>query len=367
MAAAAAVAGLGAPGRLPGVDLARGLAVIGMLAAHLVALPEWDWGDPATWGAIASGRSSILFATLAGVSIALVSGGARPLPRGPLRARARFRLGLRAALVWLIGIVLVATGVPVYVILPAYALLFLLALPLLGLGARALWTIAGILALVMPWLQPALDALPVWREPWGGDLSLALGWHYPFPVWIAFVVAGLAAGRSDLARAATPVTLAVAGAALAVVGYGGAALAGSPASTYLAEVLTAAPHSSGLFEVLGSGGFALAAIGVCTLGCRSRAVSAAVLPLRAVGSMPLTAYVGQIVAWAIIAAAVLGDTGDLAGMRALHLFWPFVLVTVAACTAWALLLGRGPIEWAIALATRPVGEGPAAGALRSRR
>ena len=37
-----------------------------------------------------------------------------------------------------IGIVLIATGVPVYVILPAYAILFLLALPLVSLGARAL-------------------------------------------------------------------------------------------------------------------------------------------------------------------------------------------------------------------------------------
>ena len=43
-------------------------------------------------------------------------------------------------------------------------------------------------------------------------------------------------------------------------------------------------------------------------------------------------------------AAVLGDTGDLRGFRALQPFWPFVLVTLAACTAWALLLGRGPLE-----------------------
>ena len=70
--------------------------------------------------------------------------------------------------------------------------------------------------------------------------------------------------------------------------------------------------------------------------------------------MPLTAYVGQLVAWALIAAAVLGDTGDLLGFRALQPFWPFVLVTLAACTAWALLLGRGPLERLLAAAARRV-------------
>jgi uncharacterized membrane protein YeiB len=60
--------------------------------------------------------------------------------------------------------------------------------------------------------------------------------------------------------------------------------------------------------------------------------------------MPLTAYVLQIVAWALVAAIVLGDTGDLDGMRALHPFWPFFLGTVLVCTVWALTVGRGPLE-----------------------
>ena len=85
MAAAAAVADrvvgnlrrLDGPPRIPGLDLARGLAVIGMLAAHLFTLPEIDWTDPVTWGGIVGGRSSILFATLAGVSISIVTAGMR--------------------------------------------------------------------------------------------------------------------------------------------------------------------------------------------------------------------------------------------------------------------------------------------------
>ena len=61
--------------------------------------------------------------------------------------------------------------------------------------------------------------------------------------------------------------------------------------------------------------------------------------------MPLTAYTAQILVWGMIATAVLGDSGDLAGFRDLEPFWPLTLTTVVACTAWALLVGRGPLEW----------------------
>ncbi len=109
---------------------------------------------------------------------------------------------------------------------------------------------------------------------------------------------------------------------------------------------SADPHSSGLFEVIGSGGFALAVIGASLLLCRS-VLTWIVLPVRAVGAMPLTAYTAQLVAWAIVAAAVLGDTGDLVGFRDLDPFWPLSLGLLAACTAWALLIGRGPLEWVL--------------------
>lgn len=38
------------PSRIAGVDLARGLAVLGMLAAHLLWLGSLSWTEPSTWG-----------------------------------------------------------------------------------------------------------------------------------------------------------------------------------------------------------------------------------------------------------------------------------------------------------------------------
>lgn len=328
--------------RLQGIDLARALAVLGMFAAHLIALPLPEIGDPATWIGLAGGRSSILFATLAGVSLALITGGTSPIA-GRARTTARLRIVVRAALLWLIGILLIATTVPVYVILPAYALLFVLALPVLGLGAKTLWIWAGVGAVTLPWLQPMWNALPIWQGTSGHDLSLLLGWHYPFTLWIVFLVAGLAIGRSSLRTVRTQVWLLLGGAAAVVLAQVADAVVTPDPDTYLAQVWTMAEHTGGLLEVLGSGGGAVATIGACLLVCRTR-IGAVLLPLRAVGAMPLTAYVGQLVVWVIGAALLLGDVEDLAGFRALSPFWPFVIATILFCTVWALLWGRGPLE-----------------------
>jgi uncharacterized membrane protein len=362
---------LNGPARFAGIDLARGLAVVGMLAAHLLATDDLVWSDPATWTGIVDGRSSILFATLAGVSIGLVTGGRTPV-RGQALGQTALRIAVRALAIWVLGVLLIATGVPVYVILPAYAILFLLVLPLLTLRPAVLFAVAGGIGLIMPWVYAALMQAPLWAVPGVDEVSLLVGWQYPFPVWAAFVVAGLGIGRLDLRALGTQAGLLLFGSGFAAVGYGlaagtaadgGGAAVQAPASTSLVgAVWTAEPHSSGVLEVFGSGGFAIAVLGACLLLCRPWWPGATIgpigwvgLPLRATGAMPLTAYTAQIVVWAIVAAVVLGDPSDLLGFRALEPFMPFALWTIAACTAWALLIGRGPLEGLIDRLSRRVG------------
>lgn len=343
------------PARIHGVDLARALAVFGMLAAHLLTIEEpLRLSDPSTWIDAVNGRSSILFALLAGVSIALITGGRMP-HRGPRLGADRRRLAVRAVVLWAIGLLLTQTGVPIYVILPAYGILFLLALPLLTLPAGALWAIAASVALVVPWILPLLDALPIWDGLAGEALFAAVGWAYPFPLWIAFVVAGMALGRSDLRRASTQALIlatgfalmAFAGAVGIVAGAGGWADPGS----YGEAVFSSEPHGGGIIEVVSSIGSAMAVLGACLLVCRTP-LTWVLAPLRAVGSMPLTAYVGQVLAWAVVAAAVLGDTTDLWAFRDLEPFWWFCGGAVVFCTLWAVTVGRGPLESGLAELSR---------------
>ncbi len=349
---------LNGPDRIAGVDLARGLAVIGMFAAHLLITADgFVWGDPTSWTALVDGRSSILFATLAGVSIGLVTGGPTPLGRRQMSA-ARGRLAVRAGILLVLGILLILTGVPVYVIRPAYAILFLIALPFTRMPARAVLGTAAGLASVMPFVQPALNGLPIWQMSFSGEIDAFLGWHYPFTVWIAFVLAGLGVARAGITRLRTQIGMLIAGGALAAVGYGLAELPPPSADPYWWSVWTAEPHSSGVLEVIGSGGFAIAVLAVCLLVCRATVVKAVVLPVRATGAMPLTAYTVQLVVWAAVALALFGDTSDLFGFRELEPFWPLTIGVLIGCTAWALFVGRGPLEWLLDRSARAAVSSP---------
>lgn len=340
--------------RIAGVDLARGLAIVGMFAAHLlVTADRFVWSDSETWTAVVNGRSSILFATLAGASIGLVTGGRTPLAPA-LMSVARQRLAVRAAALFVLGILLVLTDVPVYVILPAYAILFLLTLPFTTLSARTLLWISAVTAVGMPFMQPWLNSLDVWAMPLGDELTALLGWQYPFTLWIAFVLAGLGVARAGIRRLAVQIRMLVVGGAIAATGYALDELPPPATGEYWQAVWTAAPHSSGLFEAVGTGGFVIAVLAVCLLVCRVNLLKIVTLPLRATGAMPLTAYTAQLLVWAVVALAVTGDTADLQGFRMLDPFWPLTLGMIVGCTVWALLIGRGPLEWMLDRASRIV-------------
>src|SRR5699024_8256212 len=92
-------AGTAYPPRLVGVDLARLLALVGMFAAHVTAVED---GEVPVLFQVVAGRSSALFALLAGVSLVLVT---RATSAGNVGVH-RARLLVRAGVVALVGMVL---------------------------------------------------------------------------------------------------------------------------------------------------------------------------------------------------------------------------------------------------------------------
>lgn len=396
--------------RLRGVDVARGLAVLGMFGVHLMGPGDLAWGDPASWLSIVNGRSSILFATLAGVSIALVTGREHPLT-GDALVHARTRLLVRAALLFALGGLLDLLGTGIAVILEVYALLFVATLPFLRWRPAALFGLAGAMALVMPVVVVVLT-------PVVATSSSTLGWllvsgTYPALVWSAFVLTGLGVGRLALGSRVVALRLLAVGAGLALLGYGTAwgvgalsalvwpatgsssITSGSPSSSSSTPVagedvdltgkdcypwsdgtvfcepaggvgagtdealgadywllFTADPHSGSTLEVVGSGGVALAVLALCLLATRSGSRRAVLLlPLAAVGSMALTAYCGHVLAFAFLGDEAYGGSG-------LGLYAWFVAVTLVGCTLWVRLLGRGPLERAVSAVARRAATAP---------
>src|SRR3954471_19532701 len=135
-------------GRVTGLDVARALAVFGMLGAHFGGVPADVDAAPSSWLGAVNGRSAILFAVLAGVSVALLT-GRTVVPAGADLVGARTRLLVRAAWVFGIGVVLAALDT-VDVILGVYGVLFVLALPFLRWPPRRLLLAAAALAVLTP-------------------------------------------------------------------------------------------------------------------------------------------------------------------------------------------------------------------------
>ncbi len=98
-----------------------------MFAAHVGAADTaFDWSDPSSWPDLVNGRSAILFALCAGVSLVLLTTG----PTGRSGPRPRHVLARAATLLAIGGLLTLVPG-GVLVILPTYAVLFVAALPFL--------------------------------------------------------------------------------------------------------------------------------------------------------------------------------------------------------------------------------------------
>lgn len=368
--------------RISGVDVARGLAVLGMFAAHVG--PDPQAGGFGSVLEIAQGAAA-LFALLAGVSIALLSGGCTPAA-GRAGHRAATRIAVRAALLVPLGLVLTALGTDIDIILTFYGVYFLLALPALRRRAGMLAALAGALAVLAPLASYALRAhfWPIGPNTAAEDLDfgnvtslhglailLFLG-AYPAITYMPFVLGGMAVGRLDLRKPATARRLIAIGGALTVLGYGGSWLALHPLgglarllasvpspdrglsadqlfggldgvvpTTSPAWLLTSAVHSGTPFWIAGAGGIALIVLGCCLLLTRPPGrgrAAVATMPVADLGAMALTAYSLQIVA-----IALFDDNYDgAAAWIELALFSGAALLLA---TTWRRRLAeRGPLE-----------------------
>ncbi len=361
-------------GRIVGIDVARGIALITMAATHMLPVHADD-GSLTLSGFLFGGRASALFALLAGVSLAIVTGGLTPKVGREL-TRARVIIAVRALVIGLIGLVLAMTDTVVAVILAYYAVYFLLALPFLRLRASTLMSLAIVWGVVSPqlsfWIRgflpdgpgPQVDLIMLFTDPVGAFTQLFFTGYYPAFTWLTFILAGLAVGRMDLRAKATAVWLAIGGAVVAVVAWVASGLIlevvgfstvwstqegartfsgwrvnnigwyGTTPSNDAGWLLVAGPHSGTSFDLIGVTGSAIAVLGVCLLVVRVDLLRRLSFPVAATGAMTLTLYSIHVVVLSL-------DVGDL-GSRMYYLTHVVVALTVAPI--WLSFFTKGPFE-----------------------
>ena len=213
--------------RLPGIDVARALAIFGMIAAHVASGPSSvSIMEPSTYPALVHGRPAVLFALLAGVSISLMTGrGELPASVSDVRGT-RLKLIGRALAIFLIGLLLEQLGTGIAVILTFYGVLYFVALPFVWAKTRTL----VITAICLGLFGPSLLAVVQYLLP-KGDVSptigLVLGGVYPLPVFWGILLLGMALGRVHLQSTRVLAGLVAVGVCASAVGYGVGARWGS--------------------------------------------------------------------------------------------------------------------------------------------
>ncbi|WP_308738006.1 heparan-alpha-glucosaminide N-acetyltransferase domain-containing protein [Nesterenkonia sandarakina] len=361
--------------RLVGIDAARGLALLGLMAIHL--LPAWNeetGGVSWSWR-LFSGDSAALFALLAGVGLALTSGGRNP-HQGRRMTADRVGLLVRALLIAVVGLwlgTLMPADPPAYGILLYYGVFFLLAIPFLHMGPKVLFACAAVFGIVSPILmQNLVSELPAWSsynptfidvltEPGAVASQLLLTGTYPALPYMAYLLVGLGLGRLNLRETAVQVRVLVVGVGLTIFAYvtssvllyafGGyqRLLSASGMSEYeLDQILIwgpdslpastgwwlaiTTPHTNTPLAIMASLGVSLIVLGVFLLIAPK--VGKWLLPLSAMGAMTFTLYTAHLVALSI----------------EVHYGQPylwFVIHLVAAAVfamLWQRSLGQGPLE-----------------------
>ncbi|GAA1497646.1 heparan-alpha-glucosaminide N-acetyltransferase domain-containing protein [Paeniglutamicibacter kerguelensis] len=365
--------------RAMGVDVARAVALIGMVAVHV--FPEEHVDGAMSWPfAVFAGRASALFAVLAGVSIAFVEKRSRGQLHGRTLAADRAALVVRGLLILLIGLLLGHLETPIETIIPYFGILFILAVPFYGHSSRFLLIAAPIFAILGPVLRHLLNGnipeqqpdpeadytlVTAARQPVLFIIDMLVTGFYPAILWMAYLCVGMVIGRQVLTSRKVALKLVGWGAGLAIstwalskilLGPAGGMqrlieatpslsteeiaeqLAYGPESIFIPNttwwwMAVVSPYSDTPLNILHNLGAAVAAIGVILLLTRSG--SKVFSPFAAVGTMTLTLYSAHCI---VIMLEVLDEERPVVSL------WVQIISFMLFAMVWRSAIGKGPLE-----------------------
>ena len=334
--------------RISGIDVARALAIVGMVMVHIGPQDAGKPGIAAQAYRLSHGRASILFVVLAGIGVSLLAGD-----RSPQRRRsATQRLLWRAVVLLPIGLALQETGVAIAVILHFYAGYFLVATLLLRLSDRVLLGCmalsAGAGPVVYLWLHRVAPSwfsedAPHWYQAGRILRDILLTGHYPLVTWTAPLAFGIWIGRHGLRSRRRAVWMLVGGAAIAALGFVVSNLLITRYGLAVGEadwrqLFMDEPHDNMPLWLLTSSATAMSVIAGCLLVAdRLPRLS---WPLVAFGQLAFTAYVLHALVLRWIPQWLMRETLDAAWVSTAR----FTLVSLVAATAYRAVARHGPFE-----------------------
>ncbi|WP_410648928.1 DUF418 domain-containing protein [Amycolatopsis sp. cmx-4-54] len=362
-------------GRLLGIDVVRALALLGVFVEHFRtngwfrAGPVHDTGPALlNWVNVeTSSRAMSLFVLLAGVSLALMTGGSRPY-QGKQAHTAALRVVVRAVTLWLISLCIDEFAPSVIAV---YAVLLVFLLPFTRLRPRTLFILSAVsiplvtgyamwvLSAHMDWMRadtPEGLALLAHPGSWGEYfvMLVSVGSGFQFSYGIPLVLAGLAIGRLDLYSRSVRIRMLVTGPCVALGAVALYLVASklfgvdkllerrSPGDLVWQEVFAMPGPDSGyatsIVGIVFMIGVALGLLGGFLMLTDRRIWQRLLWPLAAAGGMTMTWYAGHF-----LYKAAIGQPKTYSFVY----FCAIVMVTLAASVLWRRWIRRGPLEWLV--------------------
>lgn len=348
--------------RLVGLDVARALAVFGMVIVNFkIAMGAetngTEWLVQLT--GLIDGRAAALFVILAGIGMSLLSKRARVDNDVELLAKNRNSLLRRAAALFVIG--LLYTPIWPADILHFYGIYIAIGALMLHARNQRFTHLILLLMLAFPIMLATLDYSAEWNwetlhyegfwTPLGFVRHLFFNGFHPVIPWLAFLLLGMRLGRADLNSKATQLSMFRWGIGVAFVTelhshffYGVFTMADRPMDLEVAQaVFGTEPMPPMPLYLIAAASWAIAVIAVCLNVGQKFGHSRLLKALSVTGQLSLTLYVAHVVLGLGILEAfgrLENQTLEFSVLAALT----FCIVGIAFATIWLKRLKRGPLE-----------------------
>jgi uncharacterized protein len=349
---------MNSPTRIIGLDIARALAIAGMVLVNIKIVMDLEvTGSWTLWYQhFIEGRAAALFVVLAGIGLTLSIGkhqwvdyASKALKRNHLLKRgvALFVIGLLLYPIWPADILHfygAYFAVAAWFLYKKTHFLFIAA----GVSLVIAWLLMGLLNYELGWNWMTLEHTDFWT-PRGFVRNLFFnGFHPVFP-WIAFLFIGMALGKMDLRHRNTRIWIGSIGILIAVtmgtiselaIAQLGKTLSASDFEE-IQYLLMTSPIPPTPFYIIEAAGLAMVAISLSIeIGLRFEK-HFLVQVIQRTGQCALTLYVAHIL-FAIVPLNVIGASGfpELFASTAV-----FMLIGTLFATIWLSRFRKGPLEF----------------------
>jgi hypothetical protein len=354
-------------GRVVGLDMARGLAILGMFTAHMWFSVQGPVSSVMAWS---HGRSAPLFALLAGVSMGIMQQRlSRRFAGSPALSRRFYgeKILVRATFLILLATLLSLINTRILLILDNYGVWMVCALFLAGLSVPMQLGVIGLLLVagIPLWHYLNLLFLPP-------EIGVVLGLNdYQMPTFLIYVLTGLILWRLGwagvtirarrLQKYGVVIGLGTAGVIFGVgtavdslrlgrfsqVLFGNDTLSianPTPAQFWYQTLIYIAPHTDSVAETVANTAWCVGLTSLLLLA--GSTFNRFFSPLAALGSMALTIYTLHVI-WHAITFRLFGYPGLIPSLIIM------IVVFLLVASLWRLRFGKGPLEAFLARLSDP--------------